>query len=251
LYQSGGAIVRRVIDPSHACVAEHAHAWPMISLFVMGGYHNITERGEREIASPSMVFYRPGVLHRNVVGDAGFEQIEIEFDPAWLGAATMPREEITWRVGGPCASLARRIAAACGGTGLGDERLRAALRELLSVARQAPQPAIPAWAGEITRRLRENPRERLAQLAHDVDRSAAWIGPAYRELMGEGLKEAAARFRVEHAARLLREGDQELIDVALETGFCDQSHMNRLFLKLLGRSPAAVRREKGLFRPGR
>jgi AraC family transcriptional regulator len=81
----GGATVRRVVDRSHAQVPEHAHDWPMLSVFVLGRYSNQTELGETAIAGPSLILYRAGAAHRNTVGSVGFEQIEIEFDPAWLG----------------------------------------------------------------------------------------------------------------------------------------------------------------------
>src|ERR1700728_4459285 len=107
-----GVRVRRVLDPSRAVVAEHARDWPMISLYVMGGYRNVTDCGEREIAGPSMVFYRPGAGHRNVAGETGFEQIEIEFDPAWLGASALPPQAVLTRVGGTCGALARSLCSA-------------------------------------------------------------------------------------------------------------------------------------------
>jgi hypothetical protein len=45
-----GVRVRRVLDPSRAVVAEHAHDWPMISLYVMGGYQAIaTSRVRRAL----------------------------------------------------------------------------------------------------------------------------------------------------------------------------------------------------------
>jgi AraC family transcriptional regulator len=81
-----------------------------------------------------------------------------------------------------------------------------------------------------------------------VGRSPAWIGPAYRSLIGEGLQEVAARGRVERAAQLLRESDEPLSTIALEAGFCDQSHMNRTFRRVLGRLPTAVREDRRLFR---
>ena len=65
---------------------------------------------------------------------------------------------------------------------------------------------------------------------------------------GEGLQETAARFRVKRATRLLRETGQAYASIAFEAGFCDQSHMNRTFRRVLGRSPAAVREEQSGFR---
>lgn len=60
--------------------------------------------------------------------------------------------------------------------------------------------------------------------------------------------ETAARFRVERAARLLRETDHACAYIAHEAGFCDQSHMNRTFRRLLGRAPSEVRDDRGAFR---
>ena len=68
-----------------------------------------------------------------------------------------------------------------------------------------------------------------------------WLTRAYRGWRGEGLCEALRRRRVEAAAILLESSDKPLAEIAAETGFCDQSHMNRAFKKYLGRTPAIAR----------
>jgi AraC family transcriptional regulator len=244
LHRFTGAIVRRTIDPSRATVAEHAHDWPMLSLYVMGGYRNITECGEHDIAGPSFVFYRRGAAHRNDIGDAGFEQLEIEFDPDWFGVSPLPREPVLLRIGGRGGACARKLAAVCA-SGLTEEYLRHAVRGLLS---SAESNDVPGWIAEVDAALRDDPSRRIGELAGDIGVSAAWIGPAYRRGTGQSIKESAARLRVERAARLLRESDDGLASVAMQTGFCDQSHMNRLFGRVLGRSPRAVRQERLGFR---
>ena len=64
-----------------------------------------------------------------------------------------------------------------------------------------------------------------------------------RAWRGEGIAETLRRRRVERAALRLRGGDAPLADIAAECGFCDQSHMNRAFRIVLGRTPLEVRRE--------
>ena len=147
--QFTGASVRRVIDPSGAAIREHAHDWPLISLYVLGGYRNLTECGEHDIAGPSMVYYGAGAAHRNLVGGTGFEQIEIEFDPAWLGHPAMPPDGVLLRVGGRCGALARCLARACEGP-LSEQALLAALRGLLTAARDEPARPRGSWIGDIT-----------------------------------------------------------------------------------------------------
>ena len=249
-----GASVRRVIDPSHSCVPEHAHAWPVLSLFVMGSYLNETEIGEKFISGPSAVFYRAGAAHRNTVAGVGFEQIEIEFDPAWLGRRLLPAMPVMQWIGGSAAREASDLARACEGE-LSEKGLRAALQRFLAGAGRQPEREPASWIGTLTRRLREDTTLRISHLAREAGRHPSWVGSAYKHATGEGLQQTAARFRVERATRLLRETGLPYASIALEAGFCDQSHMNRTFRRMLGRSPAAIREERRDFRgeapPGR
>jgi hypothetical protein len=57
-----GAQVRRVIDRSYAHVPEHAHDWPVLSIFVMGGHLNRTELDEMFIAGPSVIYPRGSIV---------------------------------------------------------------------------------------------------------------------------------------------------------------------------------------------
>ena len=249
LQSFSGACVRRVIDRSHVCVPEHSHNWPVLSLFVIGSYSNETELGERFISGPSAVFYRAGARHRNTTAAVGFEQIEIEFDPYWLGRRFLPRLPVTLWIGGRVGREAKYLARVCE-LEASENRLRAALREFLEGARREAAREPASWIGTISRRLREDTTLKISDLATEARRHPSWVGSAYRHATGEGLQESAARFRVEHATRLLRETGQPLSSIALEAGFCDQSHMNRTFRRTLGRSPATVREDQQDFRPG-
>ncbi len=245
LHQFDGVVVRRVVDASRSVVAEHAHDWPLLSLFVMGAYTNVTGRGAKDIDGPSAVFYRPGTVHKNIVGALGFEQIEIEFDPAWLGSTRLPASTV--QIGGAFGAAAQFLAKACTES-LDASSLRSFLRRLLDSTRISQARPSPAWVEDINRALRVNPARSIASLAVELGRSAAWIGPAYRHCTGESLQNAAARFRVERAALLLRESSRRYADIAADAGFCDQSHMNRLFRRLFGRTPTEVRSDHAQFR---
>jgi AraC-like DNA-binding protein len=236
-----------VIDRSHSVVPEHAHDWPVLSLFMLGSYLNETEIGEKFICGPSAVFYRAGASHRNTTSAVGFEQIEIEFDPSWLGRRWLPRPPVTLWVGGRTGREARDLAHACE-LEASEMRLHAALRRFLEGASGQPEREPADWIGLMIRRLREDASLKISDLALEARRHPAWVGSAYRRATGEGLQDTAARLRVERAARLLRETGESLSSIALEAGFCDQSHMNRTFRRVLGRPPTAVREERRIFR---
>jgi AraC family transcriptional regulator len=241
----GGAKVRRVVYRSAERIPEHAHDWPLLSLFVLGGCSNETELGETFIAGPSAVLFRAGAAHRNVIGPLGFEQIEIEFDPAWLGY--MPDAPASQWLGGHAAADARALARLCG-MDIDEGGFRAALLRFMQSANHATEYQPLDWVAAITRRLRSNATLSVNELAKDVKRHPSWLGTAYRHATGEGLQETAARFRVERAARLLRETDQPYAAIAADAGFCDQSHMNRTFRRVLNRLPSDVRDDRQAFR---
>lgn len=229
---------------------EHAHDWPMLSLFVIGGYWNETELGTTHIAGPSAVLYRAGAAHRNTIAAAGFEQIEIEFDPAWLGQVRLPEAPVSQWLGGCAGANARALAQACS-EDIDEKRFRDIVRRFVERASRERECATPSWLDTIMRLLRNDTSLKVQDLAREVGLHPSWLGTAYKLAAGEGLPETAAQFRVEHAAHLLRETDQSGAAIAADARFCDQSHMDRTFRRLLGRLPSAVRDDRRHFRQDR
>jgi AraC family transcriptional regulator len=242
--ESTGVVVRRVIDRSHTGVPEHAHDWPVVSIFVIGSYLNETEIGQNVIAGPSFVFYRSGAAHRNTIGAEGFEQIEIEFDPEWLGRSFVPDVPVKrWRAR-DATTLSECLVSAC----QSEQALRAALRDALA----GPDPGVrcerASWLATIERRLKEDTTLSIKDLAREAGCHPSWLGYAYRLATGEGVRTTAARHRVERAAHLLRETEEPIARIALLADFCDQSHLNRTVRRVLGRSPTSVREDRATFR---
>jgi len=247
LHAFRGAFVRRTIDRSDARVPEHAHDWPLLSLFVIGSYSNHTEAGEQLIASPSAVLYAAGAAHRNTAGSDGFEQIEIEFDPAWLRTVSLPDRPVVRWVGGRKSAEAHAIAMLCNGS-VSEASLRSALSRFLGSASTDYSVRWPSWFDQVARQLREDPTKRISEIARMVGLHPSWLGEAYRHAAGEGILDTTARLRVEHAAKMLRETTLPLAEVAIESRFFDQSHMIRTFHRILERLPSEVRTDRVLFR---
>lgn len=247
LHRFSGALVRRTIDRSGARVPEHAHDWPLLSLFVIGSYSNQTEFGEQFIAGPSAVFYAAGAAHRNTAGPDGFEQIEIEFDPAWL-RSNLPNHPVMRWAGGRVGAEAHAIATTLCSHDISEASLCAALRAFLGQTSFDCTVPRPSWLDHVSSLLREDPARKISELARMVGLHPSWLGAAYRHVAGEGLMDTAARHRVEHATRSLRETNASFAEIAIEAGFCDQSHMIRTFRRILGRLPSAVRKDQALFR---
>lgn len=85
---------------------------------------------------------------------------------------------------------------------------------------------------------------RNEDLASLVRLNPSHFGRAFRNSFGEPPHEYVIRRRVERAQGLMLSTDASLSDIALDCGLADQSHLTRLFRRIVGESPSAWRRAR-------
>jgi AraC-like DNA-binding protein len=85
---------------------------------------------------------------------------------------------------------------------------------------------------------------RCEDLARVTRLSISHFMRAFRESFGAPPHAYLMRRRMERAQRLMLNSDIALRQIALDCGLADQSHLTRLFHKLVGESPAAWRRAR-------
>jgi AraC family transcriptional regulator len=244
LLKFSGARVVRIIDGVNAHVGEHAHDWPVLSIFVLGTYENRSTVGERSISSPSAVFYRAGEAHENRVGRYGYEQLQIEFDPKWLRSVdTTAFAPARHWIGGRVAAAARALASTCSSRDATESTIADATGELLRLAIGVGEMKRPVWLNRVVESLKSETVPTTDDLARELGMHAGWLAEAYRAATGEGIHETVRRRRVEMASGLLRHSDHSAADIASAAGFCDQSHMIRSVRSILGRTPTQIRAE--------
>ena len=227
-----GAVFSRIMHPPRQRIEAHAHDWPVLAIYRLGGYREESDAGESAFDGPSVVFHPGGAAHADEVGELGLETVSLSFDPSWLSPeAAAALASFSWsRVGGAAALAARKLAMMWLTPRIDEQALRRATSKFFLSADAAPAPKQPDWV-------------------NDLDGAGvhpAWRARAYRAWRGEGIAETARRRRVERAVQMLRESQDSLAAIAADAGFCDQSHMNRCFNAVLGRTPAVVRSERAL-----
>lgn len=244
LLHFSGARVVRIIDGANVHVPAHAHDWPVLSIFVLGSCDNRSTAGDQVISSPSAVFYRAGATHENRTGSHGYEQIQMEFDPAWLRAVDTKGVDPTrhW-IGGPVAAAARTLASVWSRPNAAEAAVVRATGDFLRLAATQRDAKRPAWMNRVMERLQSDDVPTTRELARELGMHAGWLAEAYRASTGEGLQETVRRRRVAMAASLLRHSDQPPATIAAAAGFCDQSHMIRALRTVLGRTPKQIRTE--------
>lgn len=67
------------------------------------------------------------------------------------------------------------------------------------------------------------------------------LGQLFKRDTGETIGAYLSRLRVRAAAEMLCTTDTPLATLAMEHGFCDQSHFHRVFKRVSGFTPAAFR----------
>jgi AraC-like DNA-binding protein len=74
--------------------------------------------------------------------------------------------------------------------------------------------------------------------------SPGHLSQVMTERMGRSFSELLAQMRITRVKDLLRQTDLSLSTIAQECGFYDQSHLNKIFRKIVGKAPGEFRRKQ-------
>ena len=101
----------------------------------------------------------------------------------------------------------------------------------------------PIWLKTVEELLREKFNERLtlAEIAETVGVHPVHLAQSFRRHYQMTIGGFVRRLRLERSRRQLLDTDQTLAEIALGSGFSDQSHFTRLFKAEFGQTPNAFR----------
>lgn len=127
---------------------------------------------------------------------------------------------------------------------------RVFLIKLIQKYGQLPEEEL-AFSGSFTSKhyqqilayIQENYRQNISveELAETAAMSVAHFSRLFKKATGQSPMAFVMTYRIEQAKKKLEEPDMPLIDIALESGFADQSHFNRVFKKHQGTTPKTYR----------
>lgn len=236
-------------------VDEHSHDDAHFVLATHGRY--ITTAVGPETEGPVLVFNPPGVVHRDRFVDVGGYFLAVSFGPSdWRTLADAGRGAAidALRLTGPAA---RRAALRLTRSLLAHDAETLSLEGLsLELAAQALAPAgdgdkRPSWLERAETYLADTFDQpiNVADLAEIAGVHPVHLARGYRRWLGAAPGDRLRTRRLERAADLLMRGRESIGEIALASGFCDQSHLNRQFLKAYGVTPGEFARLCGR-RPG-
>jgi len=86
----------------------------------------------------------------------------------------------------------------------------------------------------------------LETLAQQIGFSPYHFARLFRQTTGESPHQFVLRQRIERAQLLLKKREMSLVDIALESGFANQSHLSRVFKQHLGLTPRTYRQDRSI-----
>jgi len=232
-------------------MAPHADGCRRLSVLVSGEQEESHRRSNVQAAFASVALKGPESIHSNRFGESGATIVSVQLpDEALVALGYGPDTLVPWRwlAGGPVSLLGLRLAV---GLRLRDGAvIEESLLEILarfSPAGDRDSVDAPERVRRIRDRLHDEP-----DIAPSVRRLAAAegihpvsLGRSFRRVFGCSITQYRQRIRAAVVARALVCGDEPLVEVALDHGFSDSSHMTRLFRREIGVPPAHFRAQLG------
>lgn len=231
------------------CLARHAHEIPQF-IYVIAGLHWSGHSRGGDFCAPGTVRFIPaGEAHENYF-PAGSRCLGVKlFRPILeLARADGARLGASGELASPSAPvqgarLHREFRRRDDLSGLAVESL---LMELLvSGVRPAPlrRGPAPAWLLRVRERLHEHGscHLTLAELSRCAGRHPVQVSRQFRYHFGCTISEYVRQVRIARAQILLSRRDLSIAEIALASGFSDQSHFTNAFRKRVGIPPHRFR----------
>lgn len=233
------------------CVNQRAHCddASRISLLLQGSFAEETRMGGLTASCGDVLFKSGKISHETRIGAKGAVIASLVFDPDCGDEETERLMSETWRLSSKPEALRHFLALLEAGPGHRDEDAKAHVADLLTLAnpvfgdRQNPPP----WLLRLKRDLEADTLGDVNVSAHAKEAGChpVHVSRAFRQFFGTSITDHARFHSVRRAMPALSEGVMSLSEIAIASGFYDQSHMNRAFKAVLGRTPGRLRKLMG------
>ncbi len=111
--------------------------------------------------------------------------------------------------------------------------------------RDRPRGGLPPGALRRVREVMEcrlTEKLQLRELAAVAGVSKCHFARAFKQSVGQPPHQYLMMRRIEVAAELIKASDRSLTEISVDTGFSDQSHFSRSFVRITGETPRDYRR---------
>jgi AraC family transcriptional regulator len=244
-----GFTLREMVHEPGTRVPRHSHERAHVAFVLRGAFTERCERRELACRPLSVSFLAPGLTHSDDFQDR-VRCLLVEIAPGQLDRLreVLPMRDPVFLQGGTAAWLLMRLyqearetdaASALAVEGLALEVLAAVSREQSASSMGCPPRWLMRAKGLIDARFRESRTH--DELAKAVGVHPVHLANQFRKHFNRTIGEHVRGLRIEHATRQLATSDVPLAEIALSSGFADQSHFSKVFKRLAGTTPSQFR----------
>ena len=237
--------------PAKLKMPVHRHEPAYFGIVIKGAYTETVASKTRHCKQLTAVFHPPGESHSVVFHNTSVRIFRVELPETtrdWIRDCAAVLDRPAEFYGGPLASLALRL--------YGEYRNRDEWSSLASegllleiIAELSRQNArdcgriAPRWLAQVKEALKSSPARTpsLAELADVAGVHRVHLAREFRRWFHCTIGEFVRGLRIEAACEEIARSDQPIADIALDLGFCDQSHFSNTFKRFTGMTPAAYR----------
>jgi AraC family transcriptional regulator len=244
-----GLHVVESLHPPDQRIAWHSHEWPYVTFVLRGAYTEQCPGRAFDISEGDVVLHGAGESHADRIHATASHLLNLEFTQPWVDRLDACGGRLDARMtanGGHLLQLGARLHRElwC------EDRLAAlciesiALELVAEISRsRIPGPDRPGWLDRALEYLQAHFREAhtLSQVAESAEVHPVHLARGFRRRQGMTVGEYIRTLRIESACRELVGSDRPIVEIALHAGFCDHSHMTRVFRRLTGLTPTEFR----------
>ena len=230
---------------------EHSHEHSYFCILLQGAYTEKYGNKVRECKPSTVVFHPPGEVHANQFLKRGGKLFRLALDHQWLARVREHSSTLCKPAdfnGGSLAWLAARLY----GEFLQTDNVSPlvieglALEIVAELSRRTADKSerqAPRWLKQATELLRGQFEENfvISSIADSVGVHPVHFARVFRKCHGCTVGEYVRLLRVESASHKLIDSDAPLAEVAISSGFSDQSHFSKTFKHATGMTPAQYR----------
>ena len=248
-FRSRGLLFAEIVHPSEEDVPRHTHHTSFYHLTVAGKYEESTPCGRVCFAPFSSAFAHSDSRHDARVARGGVHLFTLELGCHWIQEFLQVHPEpetVHDCAGGRLTCLGIQLYREYReGKAANALTIDALVWELLAAAAalELEKMATPPWWGRIIELLHFEFRRdlRISDLAQEAGVHPVHLARVFRRLTQQPPGEWLQRRRIRAACQKLLDPDQGIADVAVESGFADQSHLTRTFKRYTAMTPAQFR----------
>jgi AraC family transcriptional regulator len=234
------------------CSKTHSHEQAFCCLILEGSCTQTYGTRSRACVKSNLAFHPIGEPHSDNWHATGGRCLHLEFDARWVERvreySLVLDQPVEFNSGPPvwlAARIYQELRTSDATSSLAIEALALELATKFarkSTAETGSRP--PMWLARVVELVESCFREPLTldDMAHEAGVHPVHLVTVFRRHLRSTPGDFLRQRRIDFAVTQLLDARAPLIEIALQTGFCDQSHFCRVFKSLIGMTPTAYQK---------